>query len=469
MLLSELLRAVADRPAFRDVRAVCDDDVDLTRAVHDSRLAVPGTLFCCVVGTLHDGHDHATDAVASGATAILCERPLGLGVAEIIVPSVREAMGPAASELASRPSDHLNLIGVTGTNGKTTVVQLLAAILPDTGVIGTLTGTRTTPEAPELQGLLTDMAAAGRRQVAMEVSSHALDLHRVDGTHFRVAVFTNLSQDHLDHHGDMARYFEAKARLFRPELAERAVVNLDDPHGRLLRDAALVPTVGYSLDDVTDLQLRSDGSSFRWRETDITVHLPGRFNVSNAIAAATTAAELGIDVATIAAGLASLTGVPGRFERIDAGQGFLAAVDYAHTPDGLEQLLGAGRELAGNGRVILVFGAGGHRDASKRPFMGEAAARLADVVVVTSDNPRDEDPAAIISQVQAGIEDLTTDVRIEPDRADAIAIAIAEAHPGDVLLVAGKGHETGQTVGDVTTPFDDRVVLRDLLNKQVAT
>ena len=465
MLLSELLRAVADRPAFRDVRVVIDDDVHLTRAVHDSRQVAPGTLFCCVVGTRHDGHDHAADAVASGATALLCERPLGLGVAEIVVPSVRDAMGPAAAALAGWPSDQLDVIGVTGTNGKTTVVQLLAAVLPNTGVIGTLTGARTTPEAPELQAILADMVAAGRAQVAMEVSSHALDLHRVDGTRFRVAAFTNLSQDHLDHHGDMAHYFQAKARLFRPELTEMAVVNLDDPHGRLLRDAALVPTVGYSLDDITDLDLRPDGSSFRWRDTDITIQLPGRFNVSNAVAAATIAAELGIDVATIAAGLGSLSGVPGRFERIDEGQDFLAAVDYAHTPDGLEQLLVAGRELAGRRRVIVVFGAGGHRDASKRPVMGEVAARLADVVVVTSDNPRGEDPAAIISQVQAGIEDLTTDIRIEPDRAQAIAIAVAEARSGDVLLVAGKGHETGQTVGDVTTPFDDRVVLRDLLGK----
>ncbi len=465
MLLSEFLQAVVDRPAFRDVHVVIDDDIQLTRAVHDSRQAAPGALFCCVVGSLHDGHDHAADAVASGASALLCERPLGLGVAEIIVSSVRAAMGPAAAALAGWPSQDLEVIGVTGTNGKTTVVQLLSAIFPDAGVIGTLTGARTTPEAPELQALLADMVVAGRRRVAMEVSSHALDLHRVDGSRFRAAVFTNLSQDHLDHHGDMARYFDAKARLFRPERTECAVVNLDDPHGRLLRDAAQVPTVGYSLDDVTDLDLRADGSSFRWRGTQIDIHLPGRFNVSNAIAAATTAAELGADVATIAAGLSSLAGVPGRFERIDEGQDFLAAVDYAHTPDGLEQLLGAGRELARNGRVIVVFGAGGHRDASKRPFMGEVAARLADVVIVTSDNPRDEDPATIIAQVHAGIEDLTTDVRIEPDRGSAIAAAVAEARRGDVLLVAGKGHETGQTVGDVTTPFDDRVVLADLLGK----
>lgn len=459
MFLSELLGAVADRSPFHDVPVPVADDVDLTRAVHDSRDVTPGALFCCVVGAHHDGHDHAAAAVSSGASALLCERPLDLGVPEVIVPSVREAMGPAAAALAGWPSDQLDVVGVTGTNGKTTVVHFLASILDGAGVIGTLTGARTTPEAPELQATLAAMVADGRTSVAMEVSSHALDLHRVDGTRFRVAVFTNLSRDHLDHHVDMAAYFQAKARLFGPDLTDRAVVNLDDPHGRLLRDAAEVPSTGYSLDDVTDLDIRADGSSFTWRGVRVEVRLPGRFNVSNAVAAATAAAELGVRPDVIAAGLAAVPVVPGRFERVDEGQSFLAAVDYAHTPDGIEQLLLAGRELAKGGRVILVFGAGGGRDASKRPHMGEAAARLADVVIVTSDNPRDEDPAAIISQVREGMEE-PTDLRVEPDRGAAIALAVAEARPGDVVLVAGKGHESVQIVGDVTHPFDDREVLR---------
>lgn len=296
----------------------------------------------------------------------------------------------------------------------------------------------------------------------MEVSSHALDQHRVDGTRFRVAVFTNLSRDHLDHHGDMGAYFQAKARLFRPDLCDVAVLNLDDPHGRLLRDAAEVPSTGYELADAQDLRLAADGSRFVWRGTPVHVPVAGRFNVANALAAATAAAELGVTPDQVAAGLASVPPVPGRFERVDAGQPFLAVVDYAHTPDGLEQLLVTARELAGAGRVLLVFGAGGDRDATKRPAMGEVAARLADVVIVTTDNPRHEDPDAIISEVHAGMED-PRDLTVEPDRRTAIERAVRVAAPGDVLLVAGKGHETTQTVGDVASPFDDRVVLREAL------
>ncbi len=465
MLLSELVAELADRPALRPVRAAAGDP-DLVGITHDSRAVRPGWLFCCVPGATTDGHDHAPAAVAAGATALLVERPLGLGVAEVLVSSVRAAMGPAAAALAGHPSDRLDVVGVTGTNGKTTTVHLLAAILDHAGrpceVIGTLTGARTTPEAPELQGRLAAAVAAGRTSAAVEVSSHALDLHRVDGTRFRVAVFTNLSRDHLDHHHTMASYFAAKARLFEPDLADRAVLCTDDPHGRLLLDAAVVPSVGYSQADAIDLRLGVDGSRFRWRGIPVEIALAGRFNVLNALAAATVAAELGLSPDQIAAGLAAAGPVPGRFERIDEGQDFLAAVDYAHTPDGLEQLLGTARELAGPGRVLVVFGAGGDRDQTKRPEMGEVAARLADVVVLTTDNPRGEDPAAIIDQVQHGM-DAPRDLRVEPDRRAAIALAVAEARPGDVLLVAGKGHETTQTVGDSAAPFDDRVELRRAL------
>ena len=466
VLLSAVVTALADHRSFRDVSISGSLDVDAGRAAHDSRSVVPGSVFCCVVGASHDGHDHAAAAVEAGAVALLCERPLNLGVPEVRVTSVREAMGPLASELAGRPSDHLTVVGVTGTNGKTTAVHLLQAVLDAAGipcgVIGTLTGARTTPDAPELQDQLADAVSSGARAVGMEVSSHALDLHRVDGTRFAVSVFTNLSRDHLDHHGDMSAYFLAKARLFEPDLTDVAVLNLDDPHGRLLRDAAQVPTVGYALADAEDLQLGLDGSRFTWRGVEIRVHLPGRFNVANALAAATAATSLGIAPEVIAAGLAAAGPVPGRFERVDAGQPFLAAVDFAHTPDGLEQLLISARELAGSGRVLVVFGAGGDRDPSKRPVMGEVAARLADVVIVTSDNPRHEDPAAIISQVQHGMED-PSHVHIEPDRRAAVSWAVAAARPGDVVLVAGKGHETTQTIGDRVIPFDDRVVLREAL------
>lgn len=466
MYLSELLGAVADQPALEGVIATVDDDVELTDVVHDSRAITRGSLFCCIVGEVHDGHDHAPAAVAGGASALLVERPLGLGVPEMTVRSVRKAIGPVASAVAGNPSRELTVVGVTGTNGKTTTTHLLGSIFSSAavrcGLIGTLTGVRTTPEAPELQRQLAGMVRDGVGAVAMEVSSHSLDQHRVDGTRFAVAVFTNLSRDHLDHHGDMARYFQAKARLFDPTFTETAVVNLDDPHGRLLSDASTVRVVGFSLDDAEDLQVDDHGSTFTWRGVQVQLDLVGRFNVSNALAAATAAAELGIGVEDIAAGLRSAPAVSGRFERVEMGQPFLVAVDYAHTPDGLEQLLTAGRELVSGGRLIVVFGAGGDRDPSKRAPMGEVAGRLADVVVLTTDNPRHEDQAAIIDDVQRGIE-ATTHLHIEPDRATAIREAVQMAGSGDVLLVAGKGHETTQTVGERVTHFDDREVLRAAL------
>jgi len=476
VLFSELVAAVVDRPGCRDLSVLrppgAPSDPDLARATHDSRAVVPGALFCCVPGAVHDGHDHAAGAVAAGAAALVVERPLDLPVPQLLVTSVREAMGWLAAELAGRPSDHLAIVGVTGTNGKTTTTHLLAAILEAAGrpcgLIGTLTGARTTPEAPELQDLLAAMVSEGKQAVAMEVSSHALDLHRVDGTHFRVGVFTNLSRDHLDHHGDMAAYFQAKARLFEAGRTDLAVLNLDDPHGRLLRDAGDGAAEPFSLADAEDLVLGPGGSTFRWRGADVHLDLAGRFNVANALAAATAAAALGVTPEQVAAGLAAAGTVAGRFERIEEGQPFLAVVDYAHTPDGLEQLLGTARELTGDGgRVVLVFGAGGERDHSKRPMMGEVAARLADVVIVTTDNPRGEDPAAIMAQVQNGMDD-PRDLRIEPDRRSAIGEAVGLAEPGDVVLVAGKGHETTQTIGGSVTPFDDRVVLRDALQALVS-
>ena len=470
MRLDELIAAVEGHRAFAGLEIAGGEgepvSVDLTEAVADSRRVRAGSLFCCVVGATHDGHDHAAAAVEAGAAALLCERPLGLGVPEMIVTSTRAAMGEAAAVLAGRPSAHLDVIGITGTNGKTTTAYLLSSILNAAGrscaVIGTLSGVRTTPEATELSASLAALVAEGRDSVALEVSSHALDLHRIDGTRVRIAVFTNLSRDHLDHHGDMAAYFQAKARLFEPDLSDRAVVNLDDPHGRLLADVGLIPTVGYRMDDAEDLITRVDGSRFRWRGVEIALPIAGRFNVSNALAAATVAAELGVGLDAISAGLGDIPPVPGRFERIDRGQGFLAVVDYAHTPDGLEELLSSARELIGAGplpgRVLVVFGAGGDRDPDKRPAMGEVVARLADVAFLTSDNPRSESPAAIIEQVSTGMI-RARDLHVEPDRRRAIARAVGMARTGDVVVVAGKGHETTQTIGEVVEPFDDRVEL----------
>ena len=442
-------------------------EVDVTGVAHDSRAVAPGDLFCCVRGEHADGHDHAAAAVGAGAVALLCERRLDLPIPQVVVPDVRAAMGPAAAAVHGNPSEHLVVIGVTGTNGKTTTVHLLSSILEHAGrraeVIGTLTGARTTPEAPELQRRFAEFLAAGVEAVAMEVSSHALALHRVDGTRFRAAVFTNLSAEHLDFHATMEEYFQAKARLFTPELADAAVVNVDDPRGRLLRDAAVIPTRGFSLDEVEDLEVGRTSSRFRWRDQHVTVPLGGRFNVANALAAAETAITLGVEPAVAAEGLATAGPVPGRFEAVDAGQDFGVVVDYAHTPDGLERLLETARELVGEGRLLLVFGCGGDRDMAKRPLMGEVAGRLADQVVLTSDNPRSEDPATIISQVRSGFDDDRT-LLVEPDRRRAIAVALETAAPGDLVVIAGKGHETTQTIGETTIPFDDRSVARELLS-----
>jgi UDP-N-acetylmuramoyl-L-alanyl-D-glutamate--2,6-diaminopimelate ligase len=448
-----------------DVLAVEGDAaVEVTAVTHDSRAVVPGTLFCCVPGERADGHDFAPEAVERGAVALLCARPLGLGVPEVRVADVRAAMGPAAAAVHGHPSGAMAVVGVTGTNGKTTTTWLLRAVLEaagrPTGLIGTLSGSRTTPEAPDLQTRLAELRDEGKRAVAMEVSSHALALHRVDGTRFAVAVFTNLGRDHLDFHESLEDYFAAKARLFAPELAGRAVVGLDDAHGRLLRDAARIPMVGYSLAEVEDLELGPRSSTGRWRGHPFVVPLGGAFNVRNALAAATAALELGVDEATIVAGLAAVPPVPGRFEAVALEAPFTAVVDYAHTPDALEALLAAARSVTRGGRLLVVFGCGGDRDRTKRPAMGEVAARLADVVVVTSDNPRSEDPTAIAAAVREGAAGAAS-VTTELDRRAAIATALAEARPGDVVVVAGKGHETTQDAGGSVVPFDDMAVVAE--------
>jgi len=438
-------------------------DIDIRSIELDSRRVVSGALFCCVPGRNSDGHDHAPAAAEAGAVALLAERPIAVDLPTSLVPSVRSVIGPVSARLVGVPSTRIDVVGITGTNGKTTTAELVRTILDHAGrpttVIGTLTGARTTPEAPELQRLLADAVTDGHRAVAMEISSHALDQHRVDGTRVAVAVFTNLSRDHLDYHPSMEAYFRAKARLFTPELADRAVVNLDDPHGRLLLDAAQLPTVGFSLDEASDLRLDATGSRFTWRGHDVHLSMVGRFNVANALAAATACAALGVDDATIAAALSIPTSVTGRFQRVDVGQPFAVIVDYAHTPDGLDQVLQAAREIADGHRVLVVFGCGGDRDATKRPEMGAVAARLADVAVVTADNSRHEDTLDIIDAVLAGIPaDAPGVVRVEPDRSDAIALAVDDACDGDVVVIAGKGHETTQTIGDVTVDFDDRLV-----------
>ena len=401
-----------------------------------SQEVVPGDLFFCVPGRRTDGHGFADDAVARGAVALAVERPLDLDVPQLVVPSVRAAMGPIAAAFHDEPSRSLALVGVTGTNGKTTVTYLLESIFRTAGrtagVIGT-TGVRiagdptpfprTTPEAPDLQRLLATMVERGVDAAAMEVSSHGLEQHRVDGTRFACAVFTNLTQDHLDHHGTMEAYFAAKALLFTERFTDAAVVNVDDAYGGRLRGrVAATTTYGIEADaDVraTDVATTGDGSTFVADGRSFATALRGRFNVENCLAAYAAARVLGIEPDAAVAGIAALRGVPGRVETVEEGQPFLVLVDYAHTPDGIVNVLRAARPLS-TGRVLIVFGCGGDRDRAKRPRMGEAATREADLAIVTSDNPRSEDPLAIIAEIEPGAVAGGGTYVVEPDRRAAI-------------------------------------------------
>lgn len=432
----------------------------------DSRAVEPGALFCCIPGATSDGHDFAADAVAKGAVALLCERPLTIDVAQVIVApgTARAAMASVAATVYGHPSRHLSVIGVTGTNGKTSVTHLVASILDAVGrptaLIGTLGGVRTTPEAPALQHLLANAVADGRVAAAVEVSSHALSLHRVDALEFAVGVFTNLTRDHLDYHGTMADYFAAKATLFDDSRCAVAVVNVDDAWGRRLADDLLTRPKGPRVVEVqapTETEVTLEGSRFPWRDRTIWLPLVGAFNIENALLAAEATRAVGVPPDAIVAALADVTTVPGRMEVVGRGQDVRVIVDYAHTPAGLTSALATLRAMTPDGRVLCVFGCGGDRDAGKRPLMGAAASAGADVVVLTSDNPRSEAPEDIAADVLAGCRE-PGEVIVELDRAVAIDRAVAMAESGDVVLVAGKGHESTQIIGDEARPFDDREV-----------
>ncbi len=473
--------------------------VEIGGISHDSRRTVPGDLFCCVPGLVTDGHAHAAQAVERGAVGVLCEHFIPeLGdhhvVQTRIAPgTMRGVMARLAAAFYGFPSRDLTMIGVTGTNGKTTVTRLLGDLLPalgrPTNVMGTLSGARTTPEATEVQRVLAGVRdrqrSDGRRHaVAMEVSSHALVQSRVDGIHFDVAVFTNLSHDHLDYHHTMEEYFEAKATLFTPDHALRAVVVADDEWGQRLLQRARIPTVAVRHGDATDLVLAAGHTEFTWRRMRITTPLTGAVNVDNALLAAEAAVALGIDPADVARAMAQVSPVPGRLQVIAAPSGervgdsgrsgapraastegppFTVMVDYAHTPAGLDVVLNEARTLASDrGRVLCVFGCGGNRDRAKRPLMGRVALEHSDVAFLTSDNPRDEDPAAIISDVIAGVGASPPGGRagglsfvVEPERHVAIRRALDRARPGDVVVIAGKGHETYQEIAGKRVPFDD--------------
>jgi UDP-N-acetylmuramoyl-L-alanyl-D-glutamate--2,6-diaminopimelate ligase len=459
-------------------------DVEVSELAYDNRAVTPGALYFCVPGFTRDGHDFAPDAVARGAVALVVQRPLGLGVPEVQVEDVRRAMAPAAARFYGDPTADLQVAGVTGTNGKTTTAFLVRALLEagdrQTGLLGTVTSViggiehpvqRTTPEAIDLQRTFRTMLDAGDVACSMEVSSHALELHRADAIHFAVAIFTNISRDHLDFHPTMEDYFQAKRRLFVEARPRHTVINVDDTYGARLA-AELDEPLTFALDQEATfqaLEVRTGlaGSQFTVDGPDgrieVSSPLRGRFNVYNLLGAFAAARALGVPLDAAATGIEAVDEVPGRFQPVDEGQDFAVLVDYAHTPDSLENVLRAARGLA-RGRVHVVFGAGGDRDRGKRPLMGEIASRLADRVIVTSDNPRSEDPQAIIGEILAGIGPAHPDVEHNVDRREAIGQAIAGAASGDVVVIAGKGHEQGQEFeGGRKLPFDDATVVREVL------
>jgi len=432
-----------------------DPAVVVTSVTFDSRMARPGSLHCCLPGGRQDGLRFAAEAVASGASALLLESDLDLPVTRVVVDDARCAMAPIAASLHGHPSRSLAVIGVTGTNGKTTTTHLVAHVLNVAGrrctTLGTLTGgfsTPTTPEAPVLQEALAKARDRGDSAVALEVSSHALVRHRVDGTAFAVAAFTGLSQDHLDEHHTMEAYYEAKSRLFTDHPVGHAVVVVDDPWAvRLageIEDAGRIPVTRVTLDDWPD---------------GMALPLPGEHNRRNALCAMAVAGALGVRPEVMVEALASASPIPGRMEAVDAGQAFAAYVDYAHKPGALEAVLRAAR-LPGTGRVLVVFGCGGDRDRTKRPEMGRLASTLADVAILTSDNPRGEEPMSIIGDVLGGISGQGAEVHVEADRRRAIELGVRLAGPGDVLLIAGRGHEAEQEIDGRRQPFDDRDEVR---------
>ncbi len=502
MELAELVRGAGVDAEIRG-----DESIEVAGLAYDSGAVGPGELFFCVRGQRSDGHEFAPRALERGAAALVVERPLELGATEVQVADSRAAMAPIAAAFHRDPTAELEVVGITGTNGKTTTAFLTRHLLEDAGRPCGLLGTvqrvvggrveeveRTTPEAIDLQATFARMLESGDRACTMEVSSHALALHRADAIHFEVKIFTNLTQDHLDFHADMEEYFEAKRLLFTaqggaPGLELEggvSVINVDDPYGRRLaadlgaedRSGACVTFSAAGGDaDLSAREVAFDaaGATFSCLspagQLEVRTPLPGDFNVANALAALGAAHALGLDLAACAEALGRAEQVPGRFEAIDEGQPFAVIVDYAHTPDSLDNVLRAARRIASR-RVVSVFGCGGDRDRDKRPLMGRAGAELSELAVVTSDNPRSEQPEAIITEILAGIEGGADHpaVKVEPDRRAAIALALSQAGPGDTVVIAGKGHEQGQEFADGRkVPFDDRDVAREELRRLAGT
>jgi UDP-N-acetylmuramoyl-L-alanyl-D-glutamate--2,6-diaminopimelate ligase len=457
------------------VGADCDSNLNviITGITQNSKEVRSGDLYCCIRGENFDGHNFINEAVELGAVAVLIDRDIediADHVAIIKVNDVREVLGLVASAVFGTPASKLTIVGITGTNGKTSTAAMLSAILAHAGYVvhtmGTLTQERTTPEAIDVHARLAQCVNDDVTHVVMEVSSHALALHRVAGVMFNLAVLTNIGRDHLDFHGTEEAYFAAKAKLFEPRQSVRGVVNIDDARGRLLNDVQPIDITTFSLRDITDMEVEVHRVRFVWRQEIIEIPLGGIFTVMNALAAMTTASQLGLDVHVIADGLRDLAPITGRFENVANSAGIDVIVDYAHTPDGLSTLLETTRAVT-HGRVIVVFGCGGNRDRGKRPIMGKIASEMADVVVVTSDNPRFENPLDIITEVLAGISGSErVQVISEPDRITAITSAIYMAKHGDIVVLAGKGHESTQEVNGVQTPFSDIDKARDALRRR---
>jgi len=452
---------------------VATGGIEVGRVDSDSRSCRPGSLFFAMPGHESHGSKFAFDAVARGAVCVVSSEPVpGLAVPVIRVPASQlyALCAHSSAVIVGEPELKTQLVGVTGTNGKTTVTTLVADIARSLGWnganIGTLTNERTTPASPELFRTLADIVArfderTARSVVAMEVSSHAIDQHRIEGLTFTVAAFTNLGHDHLDYHQTMERYFEAKASLFTTEHSKRAVVWVDDPYGSRLADATALPVTRVSRDDASEVEATLTGTTFLWRQQRVSSPLIGDYNIDNALMAMTILSVLGASDIDIAGAMRGVQSVRGRFELV-GGAEFAVIVDYAHTPEGLRRLLLDVKALIGAGRLITVFGCGGDRDRAKRPEMGQVATRLSDVTIVTSDNPRSEPPDAIIDAIMTGVVPGANVHRIS-DRRSAIERAFELAGPGDVVVLAGKGHETTQTVADQVLPFDDRAVAMELL------
>jgi UDP-N-acetylmuramoyl-L-alanyl-D-glutamate--2,6-diaminopimelate ligase len=478
--LERVIAALAPAQVVGAARAEIED------LAYDARRVRPGALFFCVPGERADGHDFAAEAIANGAAALVVERPLELPVPQLVVGDARRAMAVAADAFFGSPTRELVVAGVTGTSGKTTTAYLLDAILDAASLRPALLGTvesriggrrlpavRTTAEAIDLQRAFREMLDTGHRSCAMEATSHGSELHRLDCVRFSALVFTNLRRDHLDFHGSLERYYAAKRRLF-VEGDPPAAVNVDDERGRMLADElarrgrAPLVTFGWAEDaDVRpdDVELSPAGARLAVGGLELRTRLLGRFNAENVLAAVAAARVLGLSDDAVRKGIEAVPGVPGRFEAVDEGQPFTVVVDYAHKPDALANVLATARELAER-RVLCVVGCGGDRDRGKRPEMGRIASELSDVAIVTSDNPRSEDPATIVAEVVAGA---TAPVDVEIDRRAAIARAIELAGPGDVVVVAGRGHEREQEIAGRKLPFDDRVVARDALRRLRAT